>query len=202
MEFNFNSEIVLEDHRVKLEPMASIHFDELLPIGLKNPDLLKFSPSRFGTAEFLQEYFQHALGQRLSLVRYPFVIFDKIAGKYIGSTSFGYYSLKNKQIEIGWTWIGKEYQRTGINRHCKYLLLNFAFETLQCEKVELRTDDRNTQSQNAIHSIGGRYEGELNKTMIMPDGHVRKTIYYSIQKNQWPFLKSGIFLKQVHQNKQ
>lgn len=202
MKYNFYGDFLLENKSVKLEPMASKHFDELLPIALKYPDLLKFSPSRLGTTEFLEEYFQNALGQKLAGQRYPFVIFDKTKRMYVGSTSFGYLTPKNYQIEIGWTWIGKEFQRTGINRHCKYLLLKYAFETLKCKKVVFRTDSRNIQSQNAIRSIGGKYEGELKKTVTLPDGHIRTSSHFSILENEWPFLKSGIFLEQQHQEKE
>ncbi len=195
-DFNFYSEIVLEDEKVKLEPLASRHFDELLSITLKNPDLLKFSPSPFGTDHSLQEYFQKALGQRISRRRYPFAIFDKMKGIYVGSTSLGNYSSNHKQIEIGWTWIGKEYHRTGINRHSKYLLLKYAFETIKCNRVEFRTDERNLQSQKAIQSIGGRYEGELKTIVTMPDGHLRKSLYYSIIKEEWNYIKENNFTKQ------
>ena len=193
MDFNFDNDIFLEDSKVKLEPLNWSHFDFLLPVTLANPELHKFSPSRYGSEESLRKYFKNALSLKEHALRYPFAIFDKAKGSYAGSTSFGNVSNRDKRLEIGWTWIGSEFKRTGLNRHCKYNLLQYVFEKLDFERVEFKTDDRNEQSKNAIMAIGGKFEGVLRNHTLMFDGHRRDTVYYSILKNEWWTIKKSVF---------
>ena len=141
---DFEKDIVLENSRVKIEPMGLVHLDRLLPIATNNPDLLKYSPSAFGTKEFLQNSIDEALAFRKNKIRYAFVIFDKLLNCYVGSTSYGNISEKDKRLEIGWTWIDKQVQGTGLNRNCKHLLLTHAFYVLGMQRVEFKTDSRNT----------------------------------------------------------
>ena len=195
MDFDFDKDIVLEDSRVKLEPLNWDHFDFLLPVALANPELHKFSPSRYGSEESLKKYFEKAFDLKKHGLRYPFAIFDKAKRTYAGSTSFGNISNRDKRMEIGWTWIGSEFQRTGLNRHCKYNLLQYAFEKLDFERVEFKTDDRNEQSKNAILAIGGKLEGVLRNHTLMFDGHRRDTVYFSILKNEWETIKKSVFKK-------
>jgi RimJ/RimL family protein N-acetyltransferase len=101
----------------------------------------------------------------------------------------------DSRLEIGSTWIGKEFQRTGLNRNCKYLLLNFAFDELGVERIELKTDERNTASRNAIQKIGGQFEGILRSHTLMYDGFRRNTVYYSILKKEWEKIEKD-FLKE------
>ena len=91
------------------------------------------------------------------------------------------------------TWFGKSFQRTGLNRNVKFLMLRYAFEALRFERVELKTDERNQQSRLAIEKIGGRFEGILRSHVLMPDGFRRNTVYYSILKSEWPAIKKDIF---------
>lgn len=195
MDFNFKKDIFLEDRRVKLEPLNWTHFDFLLVVALNNPDLHKFSPSRYGSEESLKEYFKNAFDLKKHGLRYPFAIFDNKTGTYAGSTSYGNISNRNKRLEIGWTWIGTEFQRTGLNRHCKYNLLQYAFEKLKFERVEFKTDDRNEQSKNAIMAIGGKLEGILKSHTLMFDGYRRDTAYYGILKGEWESIKKSVFKK-------
>ncbi len=191
----FKENIILEDDRVRLEPLTMDHFSELLPISLQNPDLLKFSPSPFGSRESLEINFQNAIHDRVDENRYAFVIYDKVNTRYIGSTSFGNISVKNNRLEIGWTWISKESQGTGLNKRCKYLLLDYAFEKLTMERVEFKTDSRNIQSRTAIEKIGGSYEGTLRSHTLMLDNHRRDTVCYSILKSEWAEIRERIFEK-------
>jgi len=141
------------------------------------------------------EYLEIAQENMLSGSRYAFAIYDKRIDAYAGSTSFGNISLKNSRVEIGWTWIGKAFQRTGLNRNCKYLLLSYAFEKLQCKRVELKTDSRNKQSWNAIEAIGAQHEGVLRSHTLMNDGYRRDTAYFSILDSEWPNVKTTRFSK-------
>jgi len=193
MHLDCDDEIVLENEVAELYPLHQSHFSALLPISINNPTLLQYSPSPFGKEEMLQQNFDIAFENRKKQEWYPFVIFDKRSQKYAGSTSFLNISNHNKRVEIGATWLGPQFQRTGLNRNCKYLLFQYAFETLQFERVELKTDSRNTQSQTAIKAIGAKLEGTLRNHTLMLDGHRRDTVYFSILKSEWPTVKQTIF---------
>ena len=190
---NFTENIVLENKRVRLEPLSDIHLIELLPIAINHPKLLKYSPSPFGTEEQLEENIRKAIDSRVNKQRYPFAIFDKQNDVYVGSTSYGNISLKDHRLEIGWTWIDKKSQGTGLNKYCKHLLLAYAFDSLGIQRVEFKTDSRNIQSRKAIEKIGGKFEGELRSHTLMPDGHRRDTVYYSMLKKEWNNFKETTF---------
>lgn len=190
---DFVKNIILENNRVRLEPLSLIHLNELLPIALNHPNLLQYSPSPFGTAVLLEDNIQKAIKAREEKQRYPFVIFDKQTKQYIGSTSYGNLSIQDKRLEIGWTWVDKEFQGTGINHFCKHLLLSYAFDELGMLRIELKTDKRNIQSQKAIEKIGGIFEGVLRSHTLMLDGYRRDTVYYSILKNEWNNIKETRF---------
>lgn len=193
MKLDFDTNIHLENERVRLEPLTLEHIDVLIPIAINNPNLLQYSPPKFGTADYLKDYIERYVKMRTQHLIYAFAIFDKEKQRYAGSTSFMNISQFDQRLEIGSTWIGKTFQRTGLNRHCKYLLMQYVFEVLEFERLELRTDERNLQSQTAIKAIGGQYEGTLRSHLLMSDGHRRNTICYSILKNEWPQIKSTIF---------
>jgi RimJ/RimL family protein N-acetyltransferase len=194
IKFLFSEEILLENEFVRLEPLKMSHLDFLVLIAEQTPDLLKFSPSPFGDRAALQDYIQIALDEKSNLNRHPFVIFDKQKEKYAGSTSFADISAKNQRLEIGWTWIGKDFQGTGLNKNCKFLMLRYAFEILAFERVEFKADSRNLQSRRAIEKIGATYEGELRSHTLMNDGYRRHTVYYSILKDEWQAVKQNILL--------
>lgn len=187
------SEIILENSRAILRPLKPSDVVNLKEVALGNPGLMQYSPTPVQTEEDLQEYIHTALRARNSGIRYPFSVFDKDTNQYAGSTSLGNISNKDLRVEIGWTWIGREFQRTGLNRNCKYLLLEYIFEELEFERTELKTDARNRQSRTAIEAIGGIYEGTLRSHTLMSDGHRRDTVYYSILKNEWEDVKRRVF---------
>ena len=176
---NFKENIQLENNRVRLEALQLAHFEALLPIALSQPNLLQYSPSPFGNADNLKKYIQIAVDAKANEQRYPFVIWDKQHKKYMGSSSYGNISVKDKRIEIGWTWIDKVAQGSGLNPNCKYLLLSYAFEQLRFERVEFKIDERNLQSQKAVEKIGATKEGVLRSHTLMLDGFRRNTVYYS-----------------------
>lgn len=189
----FDVDFILENKRVRLEPLEKRHSSVLLPVVLENPDLLRFSPGPFGTSEALQQYIELALKQRKQENRYAFAIFDRERNTYAGSTSFGAVSNEHRRLQIGWTWLGKNFQRTGLNRNFKYLMLKYVFEDLEFERAEFVTDARNLQSQAAIEAIGGKFEGELRSHILMLDGFRRNSRYYSILLDEWPQIKKTCF---------
>ena len=193
MEFKFSNPIVLENSRVKLEPLKTIHIESLSKTALSIKNLLKFSPLGFNDEDELKTYVENALNLKHEKLRYPFAIYDKQSSKYAGSTSFMHISNYDKRLEIGSTWIAREFQRSGLNRHCKFLLLQYAFDKLGFDRVEFKTDNRNEQSKTAIQAIGAKYEGTLRKHALMQDGFKRDTVYYSILKEEWSTSKTSIF---------
>ncbi len=192
---DFQSDIILENDRVRLEPLSFDHNDGLFQAGNQDDSLLKYSFNRVHTKELLTEFLEKFIGDRMAETRYPFAIFDKQEGRYAGVTTFMSISNEHKRLEIGSTWIGKEFQRTGLNRNCKFLLLQYCFEKVGAERVELKTDARNEQSRTAILKIGATFEGELRNHSVMPDGFRRNTVVYSIVKEEWPGIKKDVFAK-------
>ncbi len=185
--------IILENNRVRLSPLGEEHFEALLPIATEYPDLLRYSPSPFGNEDGLRAYIARAMKAKSEGIRYPFVIYDKQHQQIAGSTSFGNIANAHLRVEIGWTWITPLLQRTGLNRNNKFLMLQYAFDTLGFERVEFKSDSRNLQSRKAMEDIGARFEGELRSHMIMPDGYRRNSVYYGIIKSEWDGIKQNIF---------
>lgn len=182
----------IQNDRVRLVPLSMSHIDGLLPI-VGDESIWRWSGSTASDKNALTSYIQNALKERSSGVRYPFAIFDREKGKIAGSTSFGTISNRHKRVEIGWTWLGKEFQRTGLNRNAKFVMLSFGFEQLAFERIEFKTDLRNEPSRIAIQAIGATEEGVLRSHIINWQGTRRDTIYYSILANEWPQIKATIF---------
>ena len=119
----------------------------------------------------------------------PFTVIHLETGKAIGMTRYLNIETANRAVEIGGTWYAPEFQHTGVNTECKYLLLSHAFEDLGCIRVQFKTDLRNIRSQQAIERIGGIREGVLRNQVILPDGYIRSSVYYSILVEEWPQVK-------------
>jgi len=191
--FETSQHIILENDRIKLRPLIEDDYNNLRPIAHRNPQLLQYSPKQVNTDEKLRAYISKALQQKAEGSRYPFISFDKKAQEYAGSTSYLNISNDNERLEIGATWIGSSFQGTGLNKQQKLLMLSYAFETLGMQRVELKTDSRNLQSQRAMEKIGAVKEGALRSHTIMEDGYRRDTVYFSILFNEWPDIKKTIF---------
>ena len=116
----------------------------------------------------------------------PFAIVEPDKGRAVGSTRYLNIRPEHRSLEIGWTWLGQEWQRTGVNTEAKWLLLRHAFERLGCRRVEFKTDARNLRSQRALERIGATREGVLRKHMIVQDDHSRDSVYFSVIDDDWP----------------
>lgn len=195
MYFPFEKDIILEDHRVRLEPLSDSHVDALEPVAMDNPGLLRYSPSVLQNRQDLIRYIEVHRAMRHDRTKYAFAIFDKEKKRYAGSSSYMHISEHDEHLEIGSTWIGKGFQRSGLNRHMKYRMLHYAFEYLGAVRVAFRTDDRNEQSKTAIEAIGATYEGTLRKHMRMSDGFMRDTVCYCILAEEWPAIQRSVFAK-------
>ena len=184
--FNPKEDYILEDERVLLRPLKEEDYENLLPLALNEPDLWKYSLITAAGEEGLKNYMNIALEARNSGKEYPFSVFDKFKNEYAGSTRFYDINLSFKSLQLGYTWYGKKFQRTGLNRHCKFLLLSFAFEKLEMERVEFRADNNNERSIAAMKSIGCKVEGVLRSHMPTRDSGVRRdSIILSILREEW-----------------
>ena len=186
MDFNFSHALVLENETVLLRPLLESDFENLLEISINEPETWEYSLVRANGRENLKKYIQIALKAKENKTEFPFIVFDKKSGKYAGSTRFYDMNLPFKTVQLGYTWYGKQFRGTGLNKHCKFLLLQFAFETLGVERVEFRADFNNKRSIAAMVSIGCTIEGVLRDHMPTFESEARRdSIILSILRNEW-----------------
>ena len=183
--------VALEGHHVRLEPLTKAHLSGLAEIGL-DEELWRWIPTQVRTAEEMAAYIETALQEQKRGVSLPFAILEKASGRVIGSTRYGNIDRPHHRVEIGWTWVAREWQRTSVNTEAKYLLLRHAFESLGCIRVELKTDSLNEKSRAAILRIGAQQEGILRNHMITASGRIRHTVYFSIVDSEWPAVKARL----------
>jgi RimJ/RimL family protein N-acetyltransferase len=172
--------------------MTLDHHAALTEIALLDPEIWRLTVFVVRTPEEMRAYMDTALRARAEGSALPFVTIERSSGRIVGSTRFGNYDRENRRIEIGWTWLGRPWQRTVINTEAKYLMLTHAFEKLGCVRVELKTDALNTASRNAIKRIGGKEEGILRKHTWMWSDRYRDTVYYGILDEEWPEVKAHL----------
>lgn len=184
MENPFDKLIILENNRASLEPLQLHHIEELWPIAAQ-PSLWEFTSANIQTYSDFEAYVNKALHEKKLGNCYPFAVYDKANNCFAGSTRYGNISLEHKRVEIGWTWYHPSLQRTGLNRACKSLLLQFGFEQLNLNRIELKTSLLNTRSQKAIGDLGATQEGILRQHMINDNGSVRDTVIFSILQSEW-----------------
>jgi len=194
MAFNFKKDLILENERVQLRPLTITDHAFLLPFSLKEPDLWTFSLTSAAGEEKLENYLQVALQLKKEETAYPFLVFDKKNQKIAGCTRFYGIDLHHKTLSIGYTWYGKEFQRSGLNRHCKLLLLTHAFEALSMERVEFRADAKNAKSIAAMKGIGCTLEGTLRNNCTAEYGR-RDSVVLSIIKSEWEEVKAVLKAK-------
>ncbi len=183
--FNKNADYTLEDESVLLRPLVTTDLEFLLPFAINEPDTWYYSAKNPAGEDGMREYIAEAQENRVAGKEYPFIVYDKTTGTYAGSTRFYDIQPANKTIQLGYTWYGKDFRGTPVNKHCKFLLLQFAFETLEYERVEFRADARNERSIAAMKSIGCTVEGILRNHMFLHHGERRSSIILSILKDEW-----------------
>jgi len=181
--------VVLTGKHVRLEPLTEKHTPGLAEIGAGQTfwDFMLYG--NINTAEDMRSWVLEILSRAEKGTDLPFVAIHLASGRIAGATRYLNILPKDRGLEIGGTWYGLEFQRTPVNTECKYLLLRHAFETLGCIRVQLKTDLRNERSQKAIERIGAVKEGVLRNHMILPDGRIRHSVFYSILDAEWPEVK-------------
>ena len=189
---DFSAPIVLENSRVRLRPLELTDFEALKAVAF-DADIWQYTLTRGDDAVSLAAYLRQAVEAREQGLRYPFAIIDRETGEVAGSTSFYNVVEADQRISIGYTWVGTRFQRSGLNRACKHLLLSHAFGALGCERVELETDSRNHKSRTAMARMGATEEGTLRSHRLTQGGVRRDTVIFSIIRPEWPALRESVF---------
>jgi len=181
----FEKEVILENKRALLRPLEESDFEHLLHFSVQEPEIWKYGLVTAAGKTNLRNYISTAIKNRDEKKEYPFVIYDKKVNAYAGSTRF--YDIQQDYLttQLGFTWYGKDFQRTGLNRYCKLLLLSFAFEDWGLLRVEFRADANNERSIKAMREIGCIEEGILRNHMPTANGSRRSSMVMSILKEEW-----------------
>lgn len=181
--------VTLTGRHVRLEPLTAAHAELLWPHA-NEPEIWLYMPyGKVNSADRLRGVIDDLLRRQSAGTDLCFAVVDLAGNAPIGMTRFMTIEKANRGLEIGGTWYGKAYRRTAVNTECKYLLMQHAFEMLGCIRVQLKTDLRNARSQHAIERLGATREGVLRKNIIMPDGHQRSSVMYSVIDVEWPDVK-------------
>ena len=183
--------VTLEGRLVRLEPLHEDHLDDLALVGL-DPAIWTWTIVRPTDREGLSAWLETALANAETGVEVPFATIDVASGRAIGSSRFLSIVPEHRRLEIGWTWVGIDYQRAGANREAKLLQLGHAFETLGANRVEFKTDSRNERSRAALLGIGATFEGIFRNHIVMPDGPLRHSAYYAVVVEDWPAVKAHL----------
>jgi N-acetyltransferase len=183
--------VVLEGRIVRLEPLRAEHLDGLAEVAF-DPALWQYTLARPVDRDSLEAWLQTALDNAHAGTELPFATVDQASGRTIGSTRYLSIVPEHRRYEIGWTWIATSAQRTGANREAKLLQLTHGFEDLGANRIEFKTDSLNEKSRNALLGIGASFEGIFRNHMVMPDGRLRHSAYYSVTREDWPAVKSRL----------
>lgn len=183
--------VTLEGRIVRLEPLSLHHLDGLAEVA-DDEAVWRWTLGRPTDRARLQAWMELAMANRDAGTELPFVTVERESGRPIGSSRYLNIALEHRRVEIGWTWVATAWQRSGVNREAKLLMLEHAFERLGCQRVEFKTDALNEQSRAALAGIGAVFEGIFRKHMVMPTGRIRDSAYFSITDDEWPGVKAAL----------
>ncbi len=183
--------VSLEGSRVRLEPLEERHFDDLVRVAADDAVFRWITNLRMDERA-LRSWFDQTQASAAAGTEVPFATIDAASGRAIGSTRYMTITPEHRRVEIGWSWLGTDYQRSGANREAKFLQLRHAFETLDAERVEFKTHARNEKSRGALLGIGAIFEGVLRHHTIMPDGSNRDSAFYSVLAGEWPGVRARL----------
>ena len=186
-------DLVLETDRVLLRPTEPNDYETFLHLAQQDAVMWAYFSLNLGDEAQLRKWMEMAFNDKKAETRRPFTIIDKQTGTIAGSSSMGNISYHDLRLEIGWSWLGKAFRSTGLNKHAKFAMMRYAFEELDFERVEFKTDVENARARQGLKNVGGIEEGILRSHMTMWNNRRRTSIYYSVLKNEWPGLKETIF---------
>jgi RimJ/RimL family protein N-acetyltransferase len=181
--------VALEGRIVRLEPLGLEHLDDLTEVGL-DPAIWRWTLARPTDKAGIRTWIETAVANREAGSEMAFATIDRGTGRAIGSSRFLSIVPEHRRLEIGWTWVTPGWQRRGANQEAKYLQLRHAFEDLDANRVEFKTDSRNEKANPALLSIGAKFEGTFRNHMIMPDDTLRHSNYYSVTVEEWAAVKA------------
>lgn len=184
--------VTLQGKYVRLEPMGEQHIQGLTEIGVGQDFWSFMLYGDMKTEADMRHWVLDILDREKKGGDLPFAVVHLASGKIAGATRYLNIMPKDRGLEVGGTWYGKEFQRTAVNTECKYLLLTHAFEVLKAIRVQIKTDSLNVRSQAAIERIGAMKEGVLRNHMILPDGRIRHSVFYSILDSEWAGVKKNL----------
>jgi RimJ/RimL family protein N-acetyltransferase len=189
---DWTTPITLTGRHVRLEPLSEAHVPHLAEIGMKQ-DFWRFMVyGDINTEADIRGWVREMLRRAKQGTDVPFAVIHLASGRVAGATRYMNMMPKDRGLEIGGTWYGLEFQRTAVNTECKYLLMTYAFETLKVIRVQLKADSLNERSQRAIERIGAKKEGVLRNHMILPDGRIRDSVFFSILDTEWSEVKKNL----------
>lgn len=173
-------ELIDERHRAGLE------------VQVYEPEMWEHFVARVDTPEDFETFMTSALNDTANGTRFAYVVIEKTTGRVAGSMCYGNLFEADRRLEIGWSWLGKEFRGTGLNGWAKLALLTQAFETLGAERVEFKTDVLNERARRGLRNIGATEEGVLRSFNFMPGGRRRDAIFYSVLRNEWPIVRERL----------
>ena len=183
--------VTLTGRHVRLEPLSIAHLNGLAEVAF-GPAIWRYTIARPTDRASLEAWLESALRNADAGTDVPFATIDIESGRPIGSTRYMSIVPEHRRLEIGWTWLAPAWQRSGANREAKLLLLVHAFETLDANRVEFKTDSTNEKARAALLGIGATFEGVFRNHMIMPDGRLRHSAWYSVVVEDWPVVKARL----------
>ena len=186
------SDLTLQTNRVILRPISENDFDDLRELALEE-EIWKYFPFNLAQKQHFQKWMDTALAEKQARTRLPFIVMVKETGQIAGSMSLMNISYHDLRLEIGNSWLGKNFRSTEVNRHAKYAMMRYCFEELNCERVEFKTDVLNERAKQGLRKIGGTEEGVLRSHMTMWNNRRRDSVYFSVIKKEWFSLKESIF---------
>lgn len=187
----FDNDIILEDSAVILRPVDPSDKDSFRAIFF-DPPLWEYTVSKITTEGELDNFITESRTNITNRIRRAFAIVDKASGEIAGTSSYGNLSEYDKCVEIGWSYLGRKFWGTNINTHAKFLLLQYAFEEMNMNRVEFKTDDANPRSGRALLKVGCTKEGVLRSKNLLHNGRMRDTAYYSILSSEWSTVKEKL----------
>jgi RimJ/RimL family protein N-acetyltransferase len=184
--------ITLSTNKVTLRPLTMEHLADFFTVG-SFPDIWTWSlPDKCTSIEATEDWLTYSQNMKEKGLHVPFAIFDNNSGKFVGSTRYCSINTEDRSVEIGFTFITPQFQRSYINTHAKYCMLKHAFESLNAIRVEFKTHEKNEKSRNAISRLGAKFEGILRNQRILPDGSYRNTAIFSVTNNEWTAVKRNL----------
>ena len=181
----------LEGRLVRLEPMRADHLDGLARVAL-DPEIWRYVVTRVVDRAGLEEWLTTALRNAASGIELPFVTIERATGEPIGSSRYLNIVPEHLRLEIGWSWVAPNRRRSGVNREAKLLMLAHAFDVLGCNRVEFKTDALNESARRALAAIGATFEGIFRDHMVMPEGRLRHSAWYSVTRDEWRAVSAAL----------